>query len=156
MTMPGSVPAAVGRLVCGPDPSVDLRELGEAEVEDLDAARVRDEEVLGLQIPVDDPLVVRGGEAVRDLQRVVNDLALRELAARERQAQRLALEQLLDDVGRVVMRADVVDGRDVGVIENARGLGLLLEAPQRSASCEKDGGSTLIATSRPSRGSFAR
>ena len=36
-----------------------LRQLGQAEVEDLDAAVLRDEEVLGLQVPVDDPLLVR-------------------------------------------------------------------------------------------------
>ena len=109
---------------------VDLRELGEAEVEDLDAAFVRDEEVLGLQVPVDDPLVVRGGEAVGDLQGVVDHPALRKLPRGEGRAQRLALEQLLDDVRRVVVRADVVDGGDVGVVEDAGGLRLLLESAQ--------------------------
>ena len=59
-----------------------VRQLREAEVEDLDPAVLRDEEVLGLQVPMDDPLLVGGGEAVGDLQRVVE--ALRgESSARE-------------------------------------------------------------------------
>ena len=107
-----------------------MRQLGEAEVEDLDAAVLRDEEVLGLQVAVDDPLLVRRGEAVRDLQRVVDRLSRRQLPARERRAQRLAFEQLLNDVGRALVRADVVDGRDVGVVQDSRGPRLLLEAAQ--------------------------
>ena len=38
-------------------------QLGEAEVEDLDAAVARHEDVLRLQVAVDDPLVVRGRQA---------------------------------------------------------------------------------------------
>ena len=60
-----------------------VRQLGEAEVEDLDAAVLRDEEVLGLQVPVDDALLVRGRQAVGDLEGVVHGLARRELAARQ-------------------------------------------------------------------------
>ena len=33
-----------------------------------------DEEVLGLQVPVDDPLLVGRGEALGDLQRIVDGL----------------------------------------------------------------------------------
>ena len=55
-------------------PCLVQRQLGQAEVEDLDAAVLRDEQVLGFQIPVDDPLFVRRGEAVSDLQRVVDRL----------------------------------------------------------------------------------
>ncbi len=130
MTTPGSVAAgAVGRFG-GLAPLFGVRQLGEAEVEDLHPAVVGDEDVLGLQVPVDDPLLVRGGEAVGDLERVVDRLALRELAAGEDRAQRLAFEELLDDVGRAVVLADVVDGGDVGVVEDAGGLRLLLEAAQ--------------------------
>ena len=134
-----------------------MRQLGEAEVEDLDAAVAGDEEVLGLQVPVDDALLVRGGEAVGDLERVVDGLAVGKLASGEDGAQGLALEQLLDDVGRAValIRPDVVDRGDVWVVQDARGLGLLLEAAQAIGVDENDAGRTLIATSRPSRGSRA-
>ena len=103
MTTPGSVPRGGGRQVRDLAALLGVRELGEAEVEDLHAAVVGDEDVLGLQVPVDDPLLVRRREAADDLERVVDRLARRELAAGEDRAQRLALEQLLDDVGRAVV-----------------------------------------------------
>ena len=53
-------------------------ELGEAEVEDLHPAVVRHEEVLGLQVAVDDALVVRRGETGRDLGAEVQRLAGRQ------------------------------------------------------------------------------
>ena len=120
-----------------------VRELGEAEVEDLHAAVVGDEDVLGLQVPVDDPLLVRGREAVDDLERVVDRLARRELAAREDRPERLALEQLLDDVGRALVRADVVDRGDVGMVQDARRLGLLLEPAQPVGVGGEGGGQDL-------------
>src|SRR5262249_50738123 len=52
-----------------------LHELGEAEVQDLDAAVSRDEEVLGLQVPMNDALLVGRGEAGGDLETVVDGLA---------------------------------------------------------------------------------
>ena len=96
---------SVGRFVALEIRALVLRELREAEVEDLDAAVLRDEDVLGLQVPVDDALLVRRGEAEGDLRRVVERAALGQPAARERGAQRLALEQLLDDVGGAVVRS---------------------------------------------------
>ena len=105
-------------------------ELGQAEVQDLDPPVAGDEEVLGLEVAVDDALGVRGGEPPRDLDRVVERLAQRQRAARHALAQRLAFEQLGDHVRRAVVRADVVDGEDVRVVERAGGARLLLEAPQ--------------------------
>ncbi len=124
-------------------PLLGVRELGEAEVEDLHPAVVGDEDVLGLQVPVDDPLLVRGGEAVDDLEGVVDRLARRELAAGEDGAEGLAFEELLDDVGRAVVLADVVDGGDVGVVEDAGGFGLLLEAAQAIGVGGEGGGEDL-------------
>ena len=134
-----------GQVRLRPRSFADLGELGQAEVEDLDAPVLRDEEVLGLQVPVDDPLLVRGGEAVRDLHRIVDRLARRKPATREHRAQRLALEQLLDDVRGVVasVRSDVVDRGDVRVIEHARGFRLLLEAAQAVRILREGGGQHL-------------
>jgi hypothetical protein len=81
---------------CG---SFRLRQLGQAEVEDLDAAFLRHEDVFGLQIAMDDPLLVRRGQALRDLDGVVDRPARRESAARELRPQCLAFEELLHDVG---------------------------------------------------------
>ena len=79
---------------------------------------------------MNDPLLVRRREAVDDLERVVDGLARRELAARENRPQRLAFEELLDDVRSAVVLADVVDGGDVGVVQDPGGPRLLLKAAQ--------------------------
>ena len=107
-----------------------VRQLREAEVQDLHPAVVGDEDVLGLQVPVDDPLLVRGAEAVDDLERIVDRAARGELASGDDGPQRLPFEQLLDDIGRAVVRPDVVDRRDVRVVQEPCGLRLLLEAAQ--------------------------
>ena len=78
--------SAVGRLGRSLGRRLGLRQLGETEVEDLDAAVARHEQVLGLQVAVHDPLLVRGGEPVRDLDRVVDGLARRESAAATRRS----------------------------------------------------------------------
>ena len=52
-------------------------------------------------------------------------------------AQRPALEQLGDDVGRAAVFADVEDGEDVGVIERSRGARFLLESLETVAVLRK-------------------
>ena len=112
--MPGSVR---GGRPSARRPLVDRAAVGQlrqAEVEDLDAAVAGDEDVLGLEVAVDDALLVRGRQPLRDLQ-PPSSIALRGGSgprARAR-AQRLALEQLGDDVRRAVVRADVEDRDDV-------------------------------------------
>ena len=71
-----------------------VRQLRQPEVEDLDAAVLRHEHVLRLQVAVDDALLVRRGQAVGDLHGEVDGLAGREPAAGQSAAQRLAFEQL--------------------------------------------------------------
>ena len=77
-----------------------------------------------------DPLLVRGGQAVRDLQRVTDRLARRKGSSGEPGTQRFAFEKLRDEIGRSIVSPDVMDGQDVGVIQNPGGAGLLLEPPQ--------------------------
>ena len=134
---------AVGRFVCWPPGGFRLRQLREAEVEDLDAAVPRHEDVLGLQVAVDDPFLVRRGEAVGDLDRLFDRLAHRQRAAGKPGPQRLAFEQLLDDVGRAVVLADVVNGGDVGMVEDAGRARLLLEALQALRIAREGAGQDL-------------
>ena len=82
----------------GPAVRVPVGESRQAEVEDLDAALVGDEHVLGLDVAVDDALRVGGGEATRDLHREHQRLLLRRRPLAHRRAQRLAVQQLRDDV----------------------------------------------------------
>ena len=106
MTTPGSASVAVARFVCCSGVFLAAEQFGQAEVQNLHAAVVGDEDVLGFQIAMDDALVVRGRETVGDLERVLDGLARAEAAPSDPLAQRLAFEQFLDDVGRVLVRAD--------------------------------------------------
>ena len=107
-----------------------MSQLGQAEVEDLDAAILRHEDVLGLQVPMHDPFLVRGGQPVSDLEGIVDGLVRGERSLVEAAAERFALEQLLDDVGSAFVGSDVVDRGDVGMVQDAGSFGLLLEAAQ--------------------------
>ena len=104
--------------------------LREAEVENLEVAVPIDEEVLGLQVAVDDPLLVSRGEPSSDLQRVVHGLLLRNWPLVELSAQRLALQKLHDGVGRPVVRPEIVDSQDIGMRQSRDGLGLAFEPRQ--------------------------
>ena len=53
---------------------IRLSKLGETEVQDLGASVFGDEDVFRLQVAVNDALVMRGGQAARDLQRIVDHL----------------------------------------------------------------------------------
>ena len=125
--VPGCVALSVGVSVSTPDGFEGGKELGDAEVEDLDVPVLRDEDVLGLDVAVDDPLLVRRGKAVSDLDGVVDGL-LRRQGSAELFAERFALQKLRDDEGASLVRPDVVDDEDVGVIELGGGAGFLLEA----------------------------
>ena len=116
------------RLRIHPEDAVGLDELGEAEVEDLDPPVPGHEQVFRLQVPVDDSLLVGRGEAVRDLRRIPEDLRGLEGPAGEAEAHGLSFEELRDEVGRPFVGPDVVDGEDVGMVEETRRPGLLLEA----------------------------
>ena len=59
-------------------------QLGQTEVEDLDAAVFGEEDVFGLEVAVDDALFVRGGEAAGDLQGILDRLAEGRAAVRRR------------------------------------------------------------------------
>ena len=104
---------------------------GEAEVEDLDAPVVQEEEVLGLDVAVDDALVVRGGQALRHARRVLGGLAHADRPLAQPRAHRLALEQLRHHEEPIALLAGVVDRDDVGVRERRHRLRLGLEAGER-------------------------
>ena len=128
----------------------------QTEVEDLDPTVGRDEEVLGLDVAMDDPLVVRGRETGGDLARVLDGFTLRKRTSLQPLAQCLALEQLRHRIGGAIVRAQVENREDVGMRERGNGLGLPLEAREAVRVARKRSGRTLIATSRSSFVSRAR
>ncbi len=92
---------------------------------------------------MDDAAVVRGGEAARRLERDLDRPPHRERAAGQPVAQRLAIQDLGDEIGGVVLRAGVEDGEDVRVIERRGGPRLLLEAADALGVGAQGGGEDL-------------
>jgi hypothetical protein len=80
------------------------------EYEHLHATIGRQEGVLGLDVAVDDRVVVGGGEAVGDRRSDLDGLPPGEPLAGDPLAQGLALEQLGDGVGDRALASDVVNG----------------------------------------------
>ena len=105
--------------------------LCQPKIEDFGSTGGGDEDVLGLEIAVDDPLLVRRREAMRKLQGIVDGLALLE-AVRERRGQAFAkgftLEQLHHGECHVVRVPDVVNRQDVRMRDGRDGFGFPLEA----------------------------
>ena len=78
---------------------------------------------------MDDATLVRRRESPRDLHGVVDRLTFRHGAVPQPLAERLAFEQLGDDVRDGALAADVVDDQKIGMVERAGGPGFRLEAP---------------------------
>jgi hypothetical protein len=76
---------------------------------------------------VDDPLGVGRLQTARRLDRVAQDLANRRSSPRDELPEVLTLQKLRDDVGRALVRAHVVDGEDVRMVERGDGTSLALE-----------------------------
>ena len=112
------------------DAGLRLEEARQPEVQDLDPAVGGDEEVLGLEVAVDDAPFVGGGEAAGNLKRMIEDPGERQRSALEHRPQGLAFEQLGDQVRRLAVMPELMDGQDVGVVQRGRGTGLALEAVQ--------------------------
>ena len=79
---------------------------------------------------MNDPASVGGGQPVADLDGNFHGATYRKGSSFQPLPQRLALEQLEYDEGRAVLRAHVVQGEDVGVVEGRDGSGLVLEAAE--------------------------
>ena len=103
----------------------------EAEVEDLQRAGVGDEHVLGLQVAVNDALLVRGDEAVQDLGGVAEHVGQLQAPGRQLLSQRPALQQLTHDARRAVEQDEVVHREDVRVVQCRGRVRLAMEPVQR-------------------------
>src|SRR5262249_41849369 len=106
-------------------------DLGEAEVEDLHASLRVDDQVAGLQVAMDDPLRVRRLERIGDLDADVEQLVELEAALLGVLRERLALEELHDDVRTALVLLDRVDRADAGMVQRRRRARLALEAVER-------------------------
>ena len=108
---------------------IDARD---AEIADLDAPVVVDQDVRGLDVAVHDALLVRVAQPVEELADHLPDLLQREVRLLLHVLeQRLAVHQLHHDVGDLVVLAVVVDRGDARMGQPADRLRLVAEARQR-------------------------
>ena len=89
-------------------------------MDNLQASRSGDHEVLGLDITVGDAGVVRGGQPVCNLSGEIEKALEWHGPARDFRSKRTAVDELGNDVRRVPVDGRVEDRDDVGVVERAR------------------------------------
>ncbi len=124
------------------------RELGEAEIEDLDVVLPGDDHVLRLKVAVDDTLPVGRGESGGDLHRQFHRLPHRHCTRVEELPEVLPLDQLRHDVvhgfagafglphfpvidsKKRPRRTDIMDGQNVGMVEGGDRAGFPSEPAQ--------------------------
>lgn len=101
--------------------------LRQTEVQDPEAAVLRDDQALGLEATVHAPGGVCPGEARGGLRRDVECPLRRQRTVGKHRPQRLPLDQLHRDVRAFFRGADFVDDDDVGVAERRDRTRLFLE-----------------------------
>ena len=159
--MPARVaPAAVGRSVEIVHAGV-RRRLGQTEIDDLDAALRRHHHVAGLQIAVDDALIVRRFEGVADLAGNLQRLGRRKTrSGRPQTAQtlleRLAVHELHRDRDAAGVFLEPMHGRNVGMVEGGEHFGFAAKTRDALGIGGDIGGQHFVATSRFRRVSRAR
>ena len=126
----GSV--AFGVEVAGVRRGFEALLLGQTEIENLEllavAAAIDHEQIGRLDIAMDDAPGVRRGQSTRGLLAQGEYLGGGEAVVGEILLQRLAAQQLHDQVGLSVLFAHIVDGADVGVVQGGGRPGLAQEA----------------------------
>jgi len=103
----------------------------ESEVQDLHLTVGADEHVFRFQVAMHDALVMRGGEAARDVAGELQRFLLRQCASRQSIAERLALKEFSHRERRPVDAAEVVDRENIRMRERRDGFRLPLESLQR-------------------------
>ena len=110
-------------------PGIGVEEFGEAEIGELGVAVLRDQNVLGFDVPVHDASVVRGGKAVRDAGEQLDELGPRPPFGGGPILERSVIDEFGDQIRTAVQLADVVHGENVRVVQRGRCLGFALEPP---------------------------
>jgi len=105
-------------------------EFGDSEIENLDASVISQKQIFRLEIAVHDKALVRGGQALHDLQGVISCLLRKNGARVQALAKVLTFKQFRNDVGNGAFKADIVDGENVGMVQSGGGARLLFEAAQ--------------------------
>ena len=108
--------------------AIRRQRLGETEVQHSHRAVVFHFDVGGLEIAVDDALLVRGFEGLGDLARDGQRLRERDRAAGKPMGQVLAVDQLHDEGMQPALLLEPVNVRDVRMVQRGKRAGLALES----------------------------
>ena len=103
-------------------------QLGQSEVENLDHSRIVDHHVGRLQVAVNDACRMGARQRIGNLQRILRGHIGRQTAARDRLVEGLPSDVLHHHVVHAVLRTDVVNDANVGVLQAGDRLGLLHKA----------------------------
>ena len=107
-----------------------LGEFGQAEVQDLDASVLRQEEVFRLEVTMNNAGVVSGGQSTRNVHAAIAGLARTHRTATQAIPQGFALQQLGHDVRTSIVLADVEDRNNIRMVQSGGGLRLQFEPVQ--------------------------
>jgi hypothetical protein len=107
----------------------ELMSLGQAKIQNLHLPAIRDEDVRGLDIPMDDSGCMSDIQGLGELRAQFQDFVAFEAPLfRESCLECLSRDQLHHDERPTLMLADVVNRTDVGMIESCGGAGLTFES----------------------------
>ena len=103
------------------------RELRESEIEDFRVAVGTQHDVLGLDIAVHETAGMRRRQSTCELDADLDNVADRQRALLQAVPQRLALDELGDEVRTVIDFAEIVYHDDMRVVQTGRGSGFLMK-----------------------------
>jgi hypothetical protein len=99
--------------------------------------------VVGLEIAVDDSFFVGGGKSSRNVKGVLNQPTARKGSSHQGLTERLAFEEFGNEEADVVLFTDVIDGEDVGMVQRAQDLRLVLKTMKPVGISRESGGKNL-------------
>lgn len=108
-----------------------LQQTGKAEIEDLEASIRLQSQVAGFEIAVHHPVLVQRDESVRKLHPQTSDFLLAEATLADHLIESLAVDEFHDEKIDTSVGVEIVDGRNIRMIELREGERFLLEPPAR-------------------------
>ena len=106
------------------------RNLRQPEIQNLRLTSIRDEDVRGLDVPMDDALRVCRIQCIGDLDAQIEQRFDLQRLASDPVPERLTLQQFHGDEGSSIGFVNLVDRADVRVVQRGRSLGFPLKAAE--------------------------
>lgn len=110
------------------DRAFGFQQLRQAEIQDLGVAAIGDEDIRGLDVPMDDAFFVRGIQSVGQLHAESDCARNRHWPARQNFLERLAFEEFHSDEGSAFVFLDRMDDADAGMVQGGGGTCFAKEA----------------------------